>query len=535
MQQTSQCVLPDEANSKKTSPSPSANRTNLPANPAYKTAVLACVWALILLPAAGFGGYLLGVPIPGLPAGEKEPKPSDEKKKEPQEPGVSLVKNKPHTLDVPQDVRENLGIRKGKRDLLAIARTPSTKRELELPGSTALDPTRLARIRARFAPARVVEIGQIRDFSTKTGRTILRELRPGDHVRKGDLLGVFYSVDVGSKKNDLLDSLIQLELDQKILDEAEKHRNAVSESFWLAQVRAVQGDRNAINRALNNLEVWDIPQEEIDALHDEAKKISADQKAWFKTREGRWVNGEKQNVDEKNGQDKKQENPWGRVTLRAPFDGVIVERNLHVGEMIVDNTVNLFQIADVSRLLVIANAPEDELPTLEALFLNEREWAVHTVGTATAAGVTGTIDEIGYLIDPNQHTAVVKGYVDNPAGRIRGGQYVTATVKIPPPEGVVEIPNSAVSDDGKQCVVFVQTDPTKPQFTMRRVQVTHRFERTVFVRSTEIPKKEQLSGQEGEEGLLPKEPLRAGEHVLQTGVGELKAALLSLEAKSEKE
>ena len=59
-------------------------------------------------------------------------------------------------------------------------------------------------------------------------------------------------------------------------------------------MRAVQGDRNAINRALNNLKVWDIPQDEIDALHAEAKKISADKNAWFKTPEGRWVKGEKQ-------------------------------------------------------------------------------------------------------------------------------------------------------------------------------------------------------------------------------------------------
>ena len=47
--------------------------------------------------------------------------------------------------------------------------------------------------------------------------------------------------------------------------------------------------------------------------------------------------------------------------MRAPFDGVIVERNVHVDEMVVDNTVNLFQIADVNRLLVIANCPEDAL------------------------------------------------------------------------------------------------------------------------------------------------------------------------------
>ena len=55
------------------------------------------------------------------------------------------------------------------------------------------------------------------------GVTEYRELRQGDNVSKGDLLGLFYSVDVGSKKNDLLEALVQLELDQKILDEAEKH------------------------------------------------------------------------------------------------------------------------------------------------------------------------------------------------------------------------------------------------------------------------------------------------------------------------
>ncbi len=38
----------------------------------------------------------------------------------------------------------------------------------------------------------------------------------------------------------------------------------------------------------------------------------------------------------------------------ADLDGVVVECNVRKGEMVVDNTVNLFQIADVSRLQVIA-------------------------------------------------------------------------------------------------------------------------------------------------------------------------------------
>ena len=51
----------------------------------------------------------------------------------------------------------------------------------------------------------------------------------------------------------------------------------------------------------------------------------------------------------------------------------------------------------------------------------------------------------------------------------------------------------------------------------------------MFVRRTPIPKEEQLTASEAEEGLLPKEPLRPGERVFMAGAGELKAALLDLE------
>jgi cobalt-zinc-cadmium efflux system membrane fusion protein len=219
------------------------------------------------------------------------------------------------------------------------------------------------------------------------------------------------------------------------------------------------------------------------------------------------------------------------VTLRADRDGVVVESNLEMGEMVVDNTVNLFQIADVSRLQVVANCPEDALPALEALDHRERKWAIRTVSAPADEGLPGTIDEIGYMIDPNQHTAVIKGYVVNPGKRIRAGQYVTATVKVPPPDDVVEIPTDALLEDGLQSVVFMQPDAALHKFTMRRVQVTHRFERSVFVRSSSIPKDEQLTAREADEGLLPKEPLRAGERVLLSGAVELKAALLELESR----
>jgi len=421
----------------------------------------------------------------------------------------------------------------GLQESVAVAQPPSTIKPLVLPGSTALDPTRLARIRARFAPARVVALAQVWDTSLKTGQAEYRELRPGDSVKKGDLLGIFFSADVASKKKDLLDALVQLELDQAILDRADKNRPAIPEVFFIAQLRAVQGDRTEVNRALNNLKLWDIPQDEIDALSAEAKKIGADKDAWFKTPDGRWIKREKQATGGQVDLHKEAESPWGRVTLRSPIDGVVIERNVRRDEMVVDNTVNLFQIADVNRLLVIASCPEDSLPSLEALSSNQRRWAVRTVGTGSAAGLTGTIDEIGYMIDPNQHTAVIKGYVDNPGKRIRGGQYVTATVNIPPPDDAVEIPADALVDDGKQSLVFVLSDPAEHRFTMRRVQVVERFNRTVFVRKSPIPKEEQLTAQEADQGLLPKEALQPGERVLTRGVVERYRVVQDLLVQSE--
>jgi multidrug efflux pump subunit AcrA (membrane-fusion protein) len=497
--------------------------------------------------------FVAGVRLPGMMAAA-----DDQKEPESRSLGVRLVAGVAHTLEVPDEVRMVLGIRKGGKEDIHVVQGPTTRRPLVLSGSTALDPTRLMRIRARFAPAEVVRIfppaGHPRRTETEqTGEP--EELRPGDHVQKGDELAVFFSVDVGSKKNDLLDALVQLELDQKIMDRIEEHPEAVPEVFRLTQWRAVQTDRNAINRALNNLKVWNIPQEEIDALHVEAKNISADKNAWFRTPEGRWVKGEKQarcrltdntlallraaevpaavvaklaplkdewaetredflkrvssrltkdeltryqdrilDLAEKEAKtmekatlpDRENDNPWGRVTLRAPDDGIMVERNIARHEIVQDPTTNLFQIARVDRLLVIANAPEDDLPILNALPASQRNWTVRTVGATVTTEVPGRIDEIGYLIDPNQHTAIIKGYINNPKDKngqflMRAGQFVSATLQIGPPADVVEVPTDCLVEDGKYCVVFVQTDAAHNHYTMRRVQVTHRFEQSAFV------------------------------------------------------
>ena len=184
------------------------------------------------------------------------------------------------------------------------------------------------------------------------------------------------------------------------------------------------------------------------------------------------------------------------------------------------------QIAKVDPLIVLAAVPEDDLPALQDLknqTQNQIGWTVRTVG---AEPIAGFVDDIGYLIDPNQHTAVVRGHIPNPDGLLRAGQFVTATVELLPPRDVVEVPIGALVEDGKDSIVFVQADPKKPIYTMRRVQVTNRFERTAYVRSVPIAKRdEEQPAEEDGQPSAPAEPFRAGERVLTTGALELKTAL----------
>jgi cobalt-zinc-cadmium efflux system membrane fusion protein len=434
-------------------------------------------------------------------AGDRVDPPSNDS------PAVELVPGQPNALRVPDDVRKALGICRGGVEQIAVAHRPIGTHPLVMPDSTALDPTRLLRVRVRFTPAEVVEIAKIDDPASSPGNIppARRELQPGDAVKQGNLLAVLFSVDVGNKKNDLFDALSQLKLDEEVLHRAEARSAAVPEVFLLNARRNVEGDINNVNRAENMLKTWAIPEDDIQAVRDEAKNVTS--------------------ADGKHADDKQRLTRWARVELKAPDDGIIIEQNVALHETVVDNTTNLFQIAKVDPLIVLAAVPEDGLPALQELKRQSQgpiRWIVRTVG---AAPINGLVDDIGYLIDPNQHTAVVRGHIPNADGRLRAGQFVSANVDLLPPPNVVEVPISAIVENGVESVVFVQADATKPVYTLRAVQVTNRFDRTAYLRSVPLDKEDALATDDGADQPRRGEPLREGERVLTAGVLELKTAL----------
>jgi cobalt-zinc-cadmium efflux system membrane fusion protein len=479
------------------------------------------VLALLLLAAV-----LLGLPAAflwkKLAAGHAEPAPEPESAT-----GLQLVGT--DTLGLPPEVVQTLGVQ------TAMSTAATQARPLPpLTGSLALDTNRLARVHPRFA-GEVVEIGQTTDMHadrSTAGPTPLRPLRFGDEVGEGHLLAVIWSKDLGEKKSEFVDNLSQLRLDEEILERQRKAADVIPERTRLETERRVASDRIAVARAERTLRSWRLSEGEIKALRAEADRLYRRQSESGKV------------PDVPDPSQEERERKWAQVEVRAPFGGTILERNIAVGD-IVDPGTDLFKIADLRQMSVWAHVYEEDLPALTALAAarlpKPLHWTIRLKADPQAAPLEGIIDKIGDIIDPTQHTALVTGMVRNPDGRLRAGQFITATIELEPAEDEVAIPTSALLDDGRESLVFVQDDPKRldravvrkdyTYYTLRRVMVVRRSYDVVYVRSRLKPGEEQLTLEDRRAGLRPLRPLKPGERVVTSGVLEMSSALEDLRSK----
>src|SRR5262249_40687550 len=133
--------------------------------------------------------------------------------------------------------------------------------------------------------------------------------------------------------------------------------------------------------------------------------------------------------------------------------------------------------------------------------------------------------QIAPSLEPNQHTPMVIGYLDNPAGKYLIGQFVTATLFMPPDPDTVEMPTDALNEAEGRPLVFVQAPEQPREFTLRRVAVVRRFKDVTYARTRLTPEEEQTSREEVRRGRRPIQPLLPGERVVTRGVVEMTAAL----------
>jgi cobalt-zinc-cadmium efflux system membrane fusion protein len=470
-------------------------------------------------------GLLLVLPILGVPYVPNVLKlivGRPEAASQPPATTVHLIKGQKDAFELEKDAALAMKIPRPFR----VGNRPA-QRQLTLAGSLAFDPDRLGRVQARF-PGEVIAIGTTDEPTTDPrGRTAKDQtLRYGNHVQKGQIMAVVWSKDLGEKKSELVDWMVKLALDKENLDRLEElwRSGAGTEANYRAARNAVSTDLNGVSRARLTLQVWKVPEEEIKAIEKEAERIIASKSVTD-------LNRMKSNLEK-----------WARVEVRAPFDGIIVEKNLQVGNM-VDSTQDLFRVADMRKLAVFANAYEEDQRLLQDMQVEVQPrpvpWRVYLTSDPERRPLPSDgIERIGYIVDPQQRTNLVIGKVDNKDGRLRVGQSATALVDVPAPAGVVSIPASALVEDGSDSVVFVQPDPNKLVYVMKRVSVVQRFNGVVednaqdkgkepaqrqwaYVRSVLDPKQKSAGLQE----------LKPGEWVVASAVVELKAALEEVQAR----
>ena len=403
---------------------------------------------------------------------------------------ASLVSDHENEIELPREVIDRLGI------LSEAVQTAVTPRSLELSGSLTFDPNRLAPVQARLS-GEIIALGTT-DGHASNEYPDKAVLRYGDPVSKGQLMAVIYSKDLGEKKSELIDSLMRLWYDEALLDNLETlaEQGSAPPANVKNQRTAVANDRNAVERVERHLMSWRVSEKEIQAIREEAKRIFQ--------RDGE--------------RDRQREREWAKVEVRAPFDGYIVEKNINLGRY-VSTDFTLYQIADLSKLGVIVHAYEEDLRELRGLPARY-PWKIRATNGPLLK--SEGLQQLGFVVDPNQHTDPVMGLVDNTEGYLSVGQFVKATVELPAPPNVVSVPVSAIVEDGAKSIVFVQRDPSRPQYERRQVAVAMRLRDVVYVRSELTPNDRQ----KGAQALMP------GEFIVTEGVLELLSALEDLQAKA---
>jgi RND family efflux transporter MFP subunit len=136
-------------------------------------------------------------------------------------------------------------------------------------------------------------------------------------------------------------------------------------------------------------------------------------------------------------------------TIRAPFDGVVAERHIKIGNMIQLHEP-AFRVTQLDRLQSIVHVPEREIAKL-------------AVGQAVSTRVEvwpdtpfrGSVERINPVVDPDTGTVKVTIALDDPSGRLRPGMFGRVEILYDRHVDALMLPRAAVLAEDQQAAVFV--------------------------------------------------------------------------------
>ncbi|WP_238913431.1 efflux RND transporter periplasmic adaptor subunit [Achromobacter insolitus] len=139
----------------------------------------------------------------------------------------------------------------------------------------------------------------------------------------------------------------------------------------------------------------------------------------------------------------------GSLEIRAPFDGVVVEKHIALGEALPDNA-SIFTLSDLRTVWAeFVIAPKD----LQDVRVGE---AASVTSAAFAGKAEGTVSYIGSLLGQQTRTATARVTLENPDTAWRPGLFVSVDVVIRQSDAAVTVAADAVQTVDNEPAVFVE-------------------------------------------------------------------------------
>jgi cobalt-zinc-cadmium efflux system membrane fusion protein len=161
-----------------------------------------------------------------------------------------------------------------------------------------------------------------------------------------------------------------------------------------------------------------------------------------------------------------------RLSLRAPFDGRVVDRKVTPGSL-VEALQPLMTIANLSSVWVFLQAYEKDIALLH-------DGLPVTISSEAypQQSFKGRIDFVGSTLDSTTRTVKLRATVENRSEKLKPGMFVKAHVDVPKPadeaKAILVVPQSALQSLEGRTTLFVQGEPGV--FERRFVEVGHSFE-----------------------------------------------------------
>ena len=261
----------------------------------------------------------------------------------------------------------------------------------------------------------------------------------GDAVKKGDVLLVIESRDVGRLKAEFLNALVANEARVEQLKILEEVKSAVMGRQLREAKSALREARNHLHnaeQALVNLGL-DVSITDYEPLDDDARAAQIRTAGLSQSLLGV--------IDPAHVTS-------NLLPLYAPFDGIVIGRDAVVGEVI-DPAEPIFEVADVSTMWVVLNISKEDAGRVA---LGQR---VRFRPDGSTDDYESRVAWISTEVNEQTRTLEVRAEIPTAAGAagLRANTFGNGRIEVDRRGTAIVVPRSSVQWDGSRWVVFVPT------------------------------------------------------------------------------